>query len=54
MVVSSVWPEVNSVYKEAASEQKMITTQNGNEEMRGAWAEQSHIENKGKERREEE
>lgn len=29
----------------------MITTQEGNEEMRGARAEQSRIENKGEERR---
>lgn len=42
------------VDKKNVSEQRTITTREGNEEMRGARAEQSCIENKGKERRKEE
>lgn len=41
MILSSVWPVVNTVYKENASKQRVIITQEGNEEMMGAWVEQS-------------
>ena len=45
-----MWPLANTVYKKITSEQRMITTQDGNKEMRGAWAKQSHVENKEEQR----